>query len=325
VKKRYRPKEVLIPREVAFHRSLSPSSKLIWAARQAAQDRREMQQITCLSRDGVIRAERQLRDEGLDQSPPVRSSRAGWARLPIPLLKTRGITPLAKLFFAEVQLLPGFRYPSITTTWTDLRRETDLSLTTLRQALKTLETHGWVSVDRPRRKGSFQITLRNPHAERVRLAIAAIERRLQRAPFLGEALMREYLTLLVDCDDYEDDASPGFLVNPYTNEELQFDRFYPPNIAFEFNGPQHYGPTRLFPDAEEARRQRARDLIKLGICAERGIRLVIVHAEDLTLEGMQRKVKGLLPLRDLEGMEEIIAYLEWRSAGYRRSVMAQQA
>lgn len=55
--------------------------------------------------------------------------------------------------------------------------------------------------------------------------------------------MREYLSLMIDSGEFEDNAAPGFLVNPLTDERLQFDRFYPPGVAFEFNGPQHYGAT----------------------------------------------------------------------------------
>lgn len=324
-KKRNPPREVLIPREILFHRSLSPSPKLAWAARQLTDDRKELLQLTGLSRDGLSRADQQLRAHGLHRPQPIGINRAGCATLPIALLGTRSITGQAKIFYAAVQCLPGFRGRSVTTTWADLRSLTDMCLNTLRRAITVLVAHGWLSVHRPGLKGAFELTLHNPQADRIRRSIAAADRRLQRAQYLGEALMREFLTLLVDCDEFEDDASPGFLINPYTNEEMQFDRFYPPSVAFEFNGPQHYGPTRLFPDAEEARRQQARDLIKLGICAARGIRLVVIHAEDLTLEGMRRKVEGLLPLRCLDGMEEFIAYLEVRSAQYRRSLAAQQA
>lgn len=72
--------------------------------------------------------------------------------------------------------------------------------------------------------------------------------------------MREYLSLLVDSDHFEDNATPGFLVNPLSGEELQYDRFYPPRVAFEFNnGPQHDGPTALYASGRDIRRLRARD------------------------------------------------------------------
>lgn len=39
-------------------------------------------------------------------------------------------------------------------------------------------------------------------------------------------------------------ASPGYLINPYTGERMQFDRYYPPGVAIEFQGAQHDGPTK---------------------------------------------------------------------------------
>lgn len=69
--------------------------------------------------------------------------------------------------------------------------------------------------------------------------------------------MKEFLSLVVDSDRYEDNATPGFLVNPFTRERLELDRFYPPSVAFEFNGPQHYGATELFSE-EQATMQRGR-------------------------------------------------------------------
>lgn len=324
-RKRRPPEEVLVPREILLNRSLSAASKLVWAARQLTDDTKELRLLTGLSSSGVSDAQRRLRDHDLLRPQPIAVSRAGCATLPIALLSARSITGQAKLLYAAVQYLPGFSGRSVTTTWAELRSFTDLCLNTLRRAVTILEAQGWLSVHRPGLKGSFRLTLHNPQVDRIRRAIAAADRRLQRAPYLGEALMREWLALLVDCEEFEDDASPGFLINPYTNEEMQFDRFYPPSVAFEFNGPQHYGPTRLFPDAEEARRQQARDLIKVGICTARGIRLVIVHPEDLTLEGMRHKVEGPLSLRCLDGMEELITYLEVRSAAYRRSLAALQA
>ncbi len=129
--------------------------------------------------------------------------------------------------------------------------------------------------------------------------------------------MREYLSLLINSDEFEDDAAPGWLVNPRTLERLQLDRFYPPRVAFEYNGPQHYRATGKF-SADEVVGQRERDLIKLGLCVTRGITLVTIHPEDLTLRGMKQAVGSLLPLRDLTGSDLLIDYLETESRRYRR-------
>ncbi len=100
---------------------------------------------------------------------------------------------------------------------------------------------------------------------------------------------------------------------------MELDRFYPLyNTAFEFNGPQHYGPTELF-SAEDAAKQRGRDLIKVGICLIKDITLLAIHPEDLTLQVMQQKVGSRLPLRDLRGHDLLINYLESVSRSYRQA------
>jgi len=218
--------------------------------------------------------------------------------------------------YGFVQLLPDFFIQTVTTSYRDLCLLTGLSSNTVKDAIIHLSDLRWIAATQTNRRRPLVLSLRNP--EEVERVIRAVQQRLARATFLGEALMREYLTLLVDSDEYDDDASPGFLINPYTGEEMHFDRYYPPYVAFEFNGPQHYGPTELYPDEEAARKQQGRDLIKRGICASRGIHLVYIHPEDLSLEGMLRKVQGLLSLRCLDGQEELIAFLESRARPYRR-------
>ena len=42
----------------------------------------------------------------------------------------------------------------------------------------------------------------------------------------------------VDSDNYQDNASPCFLVNPFTREN-GVGPLYHGGVAFEFNGPQH--------------------------------------------------------------------------------------
>lgn len=129
--------------------------------------------------------------------------------------------------------------------------------------------------------------------------------------------MKEYLSLLIDSDHFEDNARPGFLINPLTGKPVELDRYYPRVVGYEFNGRQHYETTELFPSEPGLRMQQARDLIKEALCARNGINLVVIHRADLTLEAMRRRVGALLPLRDLRGHEALIAYLERVSAGNR--------
>jgi hypothetical protein len=125
--------------------------------------------------------------------------------------------------------------------------------------------------------------------------------------------MKELLSLLVDSNEFEDNARPGFLINPKTGERLELDRYYTNVAAFEYNGASHFGTT------EQATDQQTRDLVKVGICALRQIPVVIIHSEDLSVAGMRAKVGRLLPPRDLAGHEPLVEFLEQKARRYRES------
>ena len=144
-------------------------------------------------------------------------------------------------------------------------------------------------------------------------------REILKAESEGEAIMKEALSLLVDSRVFLDNASPSFLVNPDTGEQLEFDRYYPKDdVAFEFNGAQHYVATERY-DEEAVRKQRLRDAAKRDICAREGIDLVVVRPQDLSLTTMLQKIGKLLPLRNLLGAKPLIDYLESECAAYRRN------
>lgn len=223
----------------------------------------------------------------------------------------------ARLLYGFLHLTPGFSHGMGASALAELADLARVDPKTASRALQELVRAEWITLERANRLDRIHFALTYPGRARGLEALAAAERRLGRGGFHGEALMREFLTLLVDSEEFEDDAAPGFLVNPRTQERLQFDRFYPPKVAFEYNGPQHYRETRRF-TAEQVAAQRERDLIKRGICSERGIALVIIHSEDLTLQGMRAHVGELLPARDLTGYELLIGYLEEEGQGYMR-------
>lgn len=237
-------------------------------------------------------------------------------RFPIGLLTNGELSPSARLLYGFLQRTQGYRRQSGTTSIAELARIARVDLKTVRSGLAQLAATGWLATTQASQQAPIRFTLINPAETEARRELARVERRLAKEKFKGEGLMRALLSLLVDLDEFEDNASPGFLVNPLTDERLQFDRFYPPSVAFEFNGPQHYGETELY-SAEHAREQRARDLIKIGICAQKGVTLVIVHAEDLSIAGMLKKINGLLPMRAFDRRGPVARYLESRCRAYR--------
>jgi hypothetical protein len=72
--------------------------------------------------------------------------------------------------------------------------------------------------------------------------------------------------------------------------------YYKVGVAFEFNGPQHYGPTEKYPDQRDATALRTRDLVKRGLSAENGITLIVVRATELSIGAICRLAERHLPV-----------------------------
>jgi hypothetical protein len=301
----------LVPGSLLLAPGISASAKLIWLLlrRQtggAPADPALLGSQSRLSRKTVVKALAELADL------VVRRSGAPGIRMPSDLLVDQGVGIQGRLLYGHIQMLPTFTHPRGQFTYTHLSALTGICRPTLRQAIRELVDAGWVEVEKEHCRAPTRFLICNPIVDKGQAEVVRAEQRLAGVRWLGEVLMREYLSLLIDSDQFQDNATPGFLVNPLTDERLQFDRFYPPNVAFEYNGPQHDGPTDLF-SAETAAQQQGRDLIKLGICARRGITLVTVRARDLTMAGMRQRIGTLLPLRNLQGRELLIAFLESES------------
>lgn len=322
----------VVPASLLQDRRLSASAKLIWMlSRLNPPDGRAgpgwLTEKSGLSRPTVYGALTDLAAAGWGEpvahpagptpeqpeSPPNPPSQVA---LPIDLLTDRRLSPAARLLYGLLLLLPSLRYQAGSFTYAELAAHAQFSRNTLEKALTELAAAEWIATERANRKARIQFTITFPGYTRGLNGIAAAQRRRRQSEHGGEWLMREFLNLLSDRTDYQDEASPGFLVNPQTGELLRFDRFYPPDLAFEFHGPQHFRPTKKF-SAEQVSALRLRDYIKMGICMEQGIRVVVVLADDLTLDGMRRKAAGLLPFRDLAGQELLIEYLEQEAQDVR--------
>lgn len=243
------------------------------------------------------------------------------ATMPEDLLTSQEIRPQARLLYGVLQLTPGYRHPEGQTTYAELSDMTGLSPRPTREAFAALVQTGWLQFTQAGRKAPLKFKLLRPA---VTLGNALYENalhRLTRRRYGGEAIMREFLTLLIDSAQFQDDAAPGFLVNPVTRERLQLDRFYPElKVAFEYQGAQHFGETEQVSE-EESRQQQARDLMKIGMCVRQGITLVEVLPKELTFKGLQKKVGALqVPLRDLKGQDRLIRFLSERASRYRSKI-----
>jgi hypothetical protein len=339
--------KVRVPVDLLLDRTITASAKVVWMAlrlypeltkRSRPSDRSSgrpsptrLAALTGLSRPTVRKGLARLAAAGwyrLSPASPVlpaaQLKTRRFVTIPRELLEDRAIKPQAVVMYGVLQTTPGFSHPTGKYTCRQLRELTGRALKTIRRATNMLAARGWLELTRKNHLCPFIFTVRNPVHEACKEELARVMRLIDRARHLGEELMRQYLTLLADSAEFQDDASPGFLVNPFTDERMQLDRYYPGRVAFEFNGPQHYGPTE-FATPQDVAKQRARDRIKAGICEDRGIPLVVVHPEDLTLQTMIQKVGAYLPLRDLRDRRPIIQYLEGLSRRYRWVARREQA
>ncbi len=328
---------VEVPLALLLSRSLTPAAKLLWIAlyldvrkgRQRSHAPTLLALRTGLARSTVYKALAQLSALGWLLAQRERpSGKRRWqtvrphvgdrtcVRLPVDLVDvSRSVSPQAVLCYGLLQATPKYRGSTGQFKWAELRKITGLHLKTVKRAVRSLIRAGWVATTQRNRLTPIRFRLQ--HADQARKE--DVQRRLERSEYRGEAIMRECLSLFVDSQEFVDNARPGFLVNPSTGERLEFDRFYPLHrVAFEFNGQQHYAPTKRF-SKRQVNAQRKRDAAKRRICIEQGITLIVVRADELSLATLLQKVGSWLPLRNLRGYERTVRYLERVIQNYRQA------
>lgn len=316
-----KPTTIQVPVQLLVDQGLSSSAKLLWMALQLGPktSRKLVQERSGLTRPTIIRSQAEL--EAAGWLPNAARKPTAQVSIPSDLLLDRRVGVQAKLLFGLLQL----HSPKNQVTYNELCTLAHLTPKPVRQAVRELQEVGWLQVTQQSKFKPIQFALQNPFEASRQAEVEVVTNRLAESDFKGEALLREILTLVVDSTDFEDNATPGFLINPLTDAELQFDRFYPPSVALEFNGAQHYQTTPRYPDESKLRTQRSRDLMKIGICSLKGIHLVILHAEDLSVATLQQRLAGLLPLRDLDGHEPLVAYLNAEGRRYQRKAKRKGA
>lgn len=309
---------VQAPASLLLDPELTASAKLVWmiCRLHGPLGPAQLQAHSGLSRPTILTGLARLAATGWRVAPSADPEQGPRGAIPADLLADRRVGAQGRVLYGILQVIPAFRNQTGQFSYAELSTLTHANPKTLKRAVRDLADTGWLKVAQANQNAPVRFSIRNPVTARREGEVERARLRLDEAPYLGEALMREYLSLLIDSDDFEDDAAPGFLVNPLTDERMELDRFYPPAVAFEFNGPQHYGATGRF-SAEDAARQRGRDYMKLGICVEKGITLLIIHPEDLTLESMRQRIGPLLPMRDLAGQEPLMEFLKSISRRYR--------
>lgn len=200
------------------------------------------------------------------------------------------LSPLARYLYLMIHLKrPG--------SVSELSRISGISRQVVRQQCKALAEAGWVTT--PAKPSRRAIVATAPRATQDALALRLKNDRWESA-HAGEFLMKAWLDLLVDSDDFVDNSRPSFLANPISGQLLEYDRYYREGVAFEYNGRQHYETTSQFRDETDLQTVQIRDQIKAGLSQKNGIALVEVTEGDLTLGGMREKIPDVLPVRFID-------------------------
>lgn len=194
--------------------------------------------------------------------------------------------------------------------------------------LTRLISHKWLvgDVQRIAQRVQFNLKAVNPFQIQRDAELADLERDLaiakQRSGYsLGQCLMAHMVRVLSPGTLLLENAEVPGLKNLRTGYPLQYDLFLPAyGVALEFQGPQHEGPTELFPSEEAFTDQRTRDVVKLGLSAEKGITLIRVWTHQLSIPQLRELLDGKIPLTaDLNGRQHLYERLEQVADNYRRA------
>ncbi len=239
--------------------------------------------------------------------------------LPEILLKDVHISAAAKLVYAVIRIYTPSSQRA-------LAAITGANPKTVSRLCRQLIQHGWVHERKIGRRSIPVPSIPNVVQEQM---VDNLRTGFNAAKHKGEYISKAWLSILVATDDYVDNARPSFLKNPQTGEPLELDRWYPRlNVGFEYQGPQHFGPTKVYPGQDEFNKTRTRDLLKLALCKENGIDLIYVTVEDLTLTRMLQRLPKHLPVRYVAHTWPYIKEIEKLSESYRvglTNVMQREA
>lgn len=206
----------------------------------------------------------------------------------------------------------------------ELARHAGLSHSSVSRACAGLASRGWVRIEVSSRGKCVSVAV--PEVVQARQA-ELLREIYSMQPYKGEFLLKVLLDAFVLSRKYVENARPRWLINPTTGESMEVDRLYLPedddpfdcgnggfgdprtatgkgnsrmasgegdSYGFEFHGPQHFGPTKAYPDVEEFRKTQARDLMKKAICADNGVRLVVVTYKELSPKGILKRIPKTL-------------------------------
>lgn len=325
-----KPVEFSVPDALWKDRTITEAAKTLWCYLCALQPRTsfslgELHKLTGMSRPTLHNALRQLHDKewvqyrrtGLRTVFCLVNTDDG-LRLPSDIL----LQPLprpAKWIWAVLRRLDR------PVTYQELRSLTGFSLDTIRESIQQLLHSRWLVMEGTARR-PMRLKAINPAESKRQVEIEQWEKQftdgVRSGLSRGQCLLYIIVRMALPGSKILVNARLPGLTNPLTDAELEIDLYLPDyRLGLEYNGPQHYTPTEWFPDEVQFRSQRARDLIKLGLCRERGIDLFVVTLQDLWPDQIWRRLARKAPVREIPDEEwHLVRWLYKHIRRYQESV-----
>lgn len=325
-----KPVEFSVPHALWKDRTISEAAKTLWCFLRALQPKStfslgELHKLTGLSYHTLHGSVRQLQEKGW-----IEFRRLGLRtvlclvrtddglRLPSDIL-LQPLPRTAKWIWAVLRTMDR------PVTYQQLRALTGFSPDTIRASIRgLLDTH-WLVMEGTSRR-PVRLRAVNPFEARRQAEIEEWEQRLteglKSGLSRGQCLLYFTVRIAFPTAKILLNARLPALTNPLTDAELEIDIYLPEfRLGLEYNGPQHYTTTEWFSEEEQFRAQRARDLMKLGLCQEKGIDLLVVTSADLWPSRIWRALARKVPVREIPDEEwHLVQWLYRHVRRYRESV-----
>lgn len=257
---------------------------------------------------------------------PLRQAGGPSMKIPVDLLFDHTLPRPAKWLWGVILRISG------DVDYQLLRERTGSCHVSLCRHLEQLFQKGWLTGSQRRLRQGAQLSLVavNPYEIRRQADLKELSRQLDLArtrqgSSVGQCLLTQMVKILLVKGSILVNAEVAGLENIQTGGQMHYDLYLSEhNVAIEFQGRQHDGPTERFPDPEAFRAQYTRDVVKCGLSVKSGVTLVPVKPEDLSFERLRELLGPHLPLReDLTGLWHLYDRLEHLAKRYRSRVPNQ--
>jgi hypothetical protein len=323
--------QVRVPISLLLDQQLTAADKLVWMTMRLDKRDKHIRKLTSPTRlarrTGLSRVtiynsfERLTSAEWVMAEKPIikpKTQSICYVNMPAKLLTSKELKSRDKVMYGVLQATQFFSGKKGKIKYLELSKYAHMCVKTVRRAVKALAGANWINTRQVNQLAPIYYKLDDPQLAYCRQKCAKIQRQLDVEDNYGETICREMVLLLVDPAEYTVHSRPSWLTNPDTGMIMEIDLFIEENnLAVEYQGEQHFNPTS-FASQEEVEKQKIRDSIKAKIVKARGINLVQVRTEDLSVDKMAKKLQDFVALRNLSGLDMIVEFLDHVGLRYQR-------